>query len=133
MDVNKWGQPSHQGLSWEIQWVKDSWGRGPMLDPDCFFMNHCGGVRSWLGHIIEMPAARSREQLCMDIVQTIRCRWMRDIIRPGVKASRWNHPNLSSRRSPLQKRIGLLTMLTKTQAIRGLVIESSSGSRNWEF
>jgi hypothetical protein len=133
VDVNKWGQPSHQGLSWEIQLVKNTWGRGPLLDPDCFFMNHWGGVRSWLGHIMEMPAPHSREQLCMDIVQTVRCRWMRDIFRPGVKASRWTHPNLSSKRSPLHKRIGLLTMITKTQAIRGLVTESSSDSRNWEL
>ena len=130
IDFNKWGTPSHRSISWEVQLVKNTWGHGQMLDSDCFFRNHWGGVRFWLGYIMEMPSARSREQLCNDIGQSVRSGWMRDEIKASVRMSRWNHPNLLLKRSPLQKRIGLLTLLAKAQTIRGLVTESS-GDSTW--
>ena len=57
---------------------------------------------------------------------------MRDRIL-GVAKTVWNHPEVVVNRSALQKRIGLLTLISKTQDIRGLVTEDSSDPRNWGF
>ena len=95
-------------------------------------MNHWGGVRFWLEYIMTMPSAGSNEQLRHDIDIAIRCDHTRDHIL-GITKTVWNHPDVVSNRSALQKRIGLLTLISKTQDVRGLVTEDSSDSRDWGF
>ena len=129
VNFNKWGQPSHRGIFWEVQLVKNTWGHGQMSDPKFFFMSHWEELHIWLGYIMMMPSARSSEQLCEDIGVATRCGYTCNEVLEVTK-SRRNHPNLLVKRSALKKRTGLLTLIIKAQASRGLVTESSSDSRN---